>query len=113
VEEAFGWVLVSSPLLVIVALVQRRISRPLAVLGIAILIGALTAILAALPLNGPGDAAVGRGWLVLYGIAASVIMVLIAFWSFMAGTAEAADEGDSESDSVAMFRATVGDETDS
>jgi len=114
-EAAFEWVLMSSPLLVALALLQRSVSRAGAIFAIAILIGVLTTLLAFAP-GGLGDAAMGRGWLVIYGTAACFVVALIAAWSFMASAPRmgaASRDKDGESDSVEMFnRATQSDEID-
>lgn len=113
-EALFENMLALSPLLAVPALIQRRWSRPLAILAVAILIGLLTAIVAWMPLRGPGDAAMGRGLIVIYGMAACFVLTIAAgaafIWSAGRTGAAAGDAGD-ESESVAMFnRATQGDE---
>lgn len=103
-----------SPLLVVPALIQRKWSRTLAIFAVAILIGVLTTIVAYLPLDGPGDAAMGRGLIVIYGMAATFVLTIGAGAAFMwraSGKRAAPGEEGDESDSVARFnRATRSDE---
>ena len=109
--------LVASVLLAVPALIQWRWSRALALLCVAVLVGVVTTTVAYMPLRGPGDAVVGRGWRVIYGMAASFQLTIAAAAIFMwsaarMGAAATAEEG-SERDSVAMFNhATQGDEID-
>lgn len=96
-EAVFEWVLVFSPLLLVVAFLQRRERRPLAMFCVAALICALTVTFASIRWGGPGDAAMGRGLLVFYGFSISTLAALISAWMFMgklarSGAASAHDE---------------------
>ncbi len=82
-ESVFEWVLVFSPLLLVVPFLQRKEHRPLAMFCVAVLIGGLTVIFASILWGGPGDAAMGRGLLVFYGFAICTVAALIAAWMLM------------------------------
>lgn len=112
-ENALGLAI----LLAIPALIQWRWRRSLALFCVALLVGLLTTIVAYMPLNGPGDAAVGRGWLVIYGMMACFLLTVIAavmfIWSASRTKAAAGSDMPDNRESVEMFnRATQSDDAD-
>lgn len=111
-EVAFENALAASVLLAIPALIQWKWSRAGALFCVAVLVGILTTIVAYMPVSGPGDAVVGRGWLVIYGMLACFVMIVVAATIFLATARRGPAPRDvgSESDSVAMFNRAKGDE---
>ena len=95
-ELAFEYAILGSPVLLLPALLQRRWSRRLAMAGVAVLIGALTALFASINWGGPGDADMGRGLLVLYGSIASGLILIASAFMFVWSPPEPAGDGDAE-----------------
>lgn len=103
-----------SPLLVLPALVQRKWNRPLAVFGVAVIVALLATILAAMPLNGPGDAAVGRGIMVIYGWGMAFLLTLAAgialIWSAGRKSERAGNPEAIQRESSEMFNRATGED---
>jgi len=95
-ELAFEYAILASTLLLVVAAVQWKWSRRRALALGGLLTGVLTAVYSSIDWGGPGDAAMGRGLLVMYGTAASILALVTAGLMFIFNPPKPADDAERE-----------------
>lgn len=93
-EEAIGFAILFSPVLLIPALLQRRWSRRRAIACLGLLTGTLTAVYAAIDWGGTVDERITRGVATIYGMAVSGAALAFAGLMFILNPPRPSHEAD-------------------
>ena len=93
-EPLFEYAILSGPLLLLIALLQRKWSRRRAVLLVAVVIGSLTALHGSIDWGGGVDANITRGVVTIYGMVVSGAAFLTSMLMFMINPPKPADDAD-------------------